>query len=79
MDLTGIIAAVITGLVTLCGVIITNQKTSAVIQEQIKQLRHEVEKHNSVVERVYKLEEHSDRTDGRLTRLEENITYLERR
>lgn len=63
----GIIVSLITGILSILGVIITvafgNKKTSAQLKEQtnvtiyrIDQLEKKVEKHNNVIERVYNLE-----------------------
>lgn len=65
--MTEIIVAAITGGLALIGVIITNYSankkitetlstTQAVTNEKIDKLERSVEKHNQVVERVYKLE-----------------------
>ena len=56
-----IIAALITGAVTgglsLAGILASNGKAQAVMAEQIASLRHQVERHNSVIERTYALEQ----------------------
>ena len=63
-----IIAAVITGICTILGVVITvhygNKRTEKQIKEQndltlyrIQQLEKKQDKHNTLIERVYKLEE----------------------
>ena len=56
----GIISGAISGLVTLCVCLITNKaheaKTMALLEYQLSELSRRVEKHNSVVERVYRLE-----------------------
>ena len=65
--MTEIIVAVITGGLALIGVIFTNYSSNkkittalstsqAVTNEKIDRLERSVEKHNSVIERVYKLE-----------------------
>lgn len=55
-----IIAAAITGAVTLIVCLITNntqaEKTRALLDYKITELTKRVEKHNNVVERMYKLE-----------------------
>lgn len=57
MEFESIIVAVITGIVTLIGVITSNSKSRAVSDMKIDQLRVEVNKHNQVIERVYQLEQ----------------------
>ena len=43
MDFTGIVAALITGVVTLLGVVATNSKSQAVMGERIDSLRRDLE------------------------------------
>lgn len=56
IDISNIIIAVLALIGTLVGTIIANNKTTAVIEEKIRTLSEKVEKHNSIVERTYKLE-----------------------
>ena len=76
-------------LITLAGVIITvalgNKKTSKDIKSQtdltiyrIDQLEKKVEKHNSVVERVYKLEQKDAVTQEQLKVTKHRIDDLEK-
>lgn len=55
-----LITAIITGLITACGSIITtkiiNDKTQAVMVYRIEELTKKVEKHNQVIERTAVLE-----------------------
>ena len=51
-----ILAASITGLMTLVGVLFSNSKSRAVMEYKIDELRRHVEKHNQVIDRVYALE-----------------------
>ena len=55
-----IIAAVITGAVTLAVCLVTNhaqqEKTRALMEYQLKELTVRVEKHNNLIERTYCLE-----------------------
>lgn len=55
-----IIAALIAGGVSAFGVILTNNASNKIMQEQIKELTHQVEKHNSVIERTYEAEKQID-------------------
>lgn len=48
--------ALITGVLTLVGVLASNSKSRAVMEEKIEALTRQVEKHNSLVERTYQLE-----------------------
>lgn len=47
----GIIIAIITGAITLVGVLISNNAHSAVVDEKIDELTREVRKHNDFAER----------------------------
>lgn len=66
-----IIVALITGLLSLLGVVITNNASNkkmqnnmethqAVFDERLKDLTKQVEKHNSVIERTYEAEKQID-------------------
>lgn len=61
MELTSFIAPVLSGLITALisgfSVYVTLEKKIAVIETKIDNLRNEVSKHNSVVERTFRLEE----------------------
>ena len=52
-----IVVAIITGVVTLVGVILSNSKSRAVMEVKIDNLASKVEKHNSMIERTYALEQ----------------------
>lgn len=45
------------GVVTLVGVIVSNTRSSAVMELKIDELTRRVEKHNYLIERTYKLEQ----------------------
>lgn len=64
-----IIVAIITGVVTLAGVLIANSRSDAIQNERIENLREEVKKHNQLIERVYHLEGRADRHDDELERV----------
>ena len=51
-----IVTAVVTGVLTLIGVLISNSKSQAVIQVKLDELSRRVEKHNQVIERRYEVE-----------------------
>lgn len=61
MDVTSFIAPILSGLITALisgfSVYVTLERKIAVIETKIDNLRNEVEKHNSVVERTFRLEE----------------------
>ena len=52
-----VLAAAVTGLLTLAGVVLSNSRSRAVTEVKIEELTRQVEKHNSIVERTYKLEQ----------------------
>ena len=64
--LTGIFS-LIASLVGTFGGILTSTKLT---NYQINELKKQVDKHNSVIERTFKLEEHSKYVDERISRLE---------
>lgn len=51
-----VVVAIITGVVTLVGVILSNSKSRAVMEVKLDALTAKVEKHNQVLERTYALE-----------------------
>ncbi|MCE2078558.1 hypothetical protein GPU95_03265 [Streptococcus thermophilus] len=60
----------IASLVGTFGGIITSTKLT---NYQINELKKQVDKHNSVIERTFILEEHSRYVDERITRLESEV------
>ena len=52
-----VLAAAVTGMLTLIGVIISNSRSRAVMEVKLDALTSKVEKHNQVLERTYKLEQ----------------------
>ena len=51
-----ILVAFIGGAVTLAGVVASNSRSRAVLEQKVDELSRRVEKHNSLVERTYRLE-----------------------
>ena len=51
-----IVVAIITGVVTLVGVIMSNSKSRSVTECKIDALAEKVAKHNQLIERTYELE-----------------------
>ena len=66
-----IIVALITGGVTLVGVLISNQKSQAVTETKIEELTREVREHNNFARRVPVLEEQMKVVNHRIEDLEE--------
>ncbi len=73
-----IIVAIITGVLTLVGVLISNSRSDAVQNERIEQLRAEVKKHNNLIERVFHLEAKTDRHDDEFKRVNHRLEELEK-
>ena len=66
-----IIVALITGGVTLVGVLISNQKSQAVTDTKLEELTREVREHNNFARRVPVLEEQMKVANHRIDDLEE--------
>lgn len=66
-----IVAAIITGIVTLAGVLIANSKSQAVTDVKIEELTREVRKHNSFAEKIPVLEEQIKVANHRIDDLEQ--------
>ena len=76
-----IIASAITAAVTLAVCLITNvsqqQKTRALLEYKMEQLTKQVEKHNKVIERVYKLEKDEALIEEKIDVANHRISDLE--
>ena len=79
MDWTSILVAVITALGSFLGVYYANRKNQALISYRLQQLEAAVNRHNQVVERVYKLEERAEVTDERIRVVNARIGDLEKK
>lgn len=67
-----IIAAIISGAVTLAGVLIANSKAQAVTDVKIEELTREVRRHNSFAEKIPVIEEQIKVANHRIDDLEHN-------
>lgn len=76
-----IITASITALVTLLVCLINNHfqtsKTAALISYRLEQLEQKVDKHNNLIERMYKAEETILRHEDEINRHKERLKQLE--
>ena len=72
--LTGV-ASLIASLVGTFGGIITSTKLT---NYQINELKKRVDKHNNIIERTYKLEEHCKYVDERIDKLESEVENYEK-
>lgn len=79
MDWTSIIVAVVTALGSFAGVYFANRKSQALVLYRLQQLETAVNRHNQVVERVYKLEERAEVTDERIRVANHRIEDLEKK
>ena len=66
-----IIVALITGGITLVGVLLANQKTQAVMETRIDELTREVREHNNFAHRMPVVEEQIKVINHRIEDLEE--------
>ena len=66
-----IVAAIITGGITLLGVILANGKTQAVMENKVEELTREVREHNNFAKRMPVVEEQIRGMDRRLEQLEQ--------
>ena len=66
-----IIVAIITGGITLVGVLLANQKTQAVMETRIDELTREVREHNNFAKRMPVVEEQIKVINHRIEDLEE--------
>lgn len=65
-----IITAVITGAITLCGVLIANSRTQAVMETKVDELTREVREHNNFARRMPVVEEQIKVINHRIEDLE---------
>ena len=66
-----VIAAVITGVMTLAGVLIANSRAAAVTETKLEELTREVRQHNNFARRMPVVEEQIKFIDHRLRDLEQ--------
>ena len=66
-----IIVAIITGAVTLLGVLISNSKAQAVTETKLEELTREVREHNNFAKRMPVVEQQIQTIERRLDNLEE--------
>lgn len=74
----GILIAVLSLLGTLGGSYFANKKSSALIAYRLDKLEEKVDKHNSVIERTFKLEEQAALIEERIKVANHRIEDLEK-
>ena len=72
-----IIVALISFAGTLCGAYFANRKSTALIAYRMEQLEKKVDKHNTVIERTYRLEENEKILDEKMKVANRRINDLE--
>ena len=70
-----VIAAALSGAVTLVGVLIANSKSQAVTDTKLEELTRKVREHNNFAQRVPVLEEKMKVADHRISDLEEKLEH----
>lgn len=71
-----LIAAAVSGVVTLIGVLVANSKSQAVTDTKLEELTREVRAHNNFAQRVPVLEEKFKVADHRIEDLEQTTERL---
>ena len=83
MDWTAILAAVISALAAIVVCVISNhyqnENTRNLLEYRLTQLEEKVDKHNNLVERTYKLEQHNEIQDEKIKEANHRIEDLEKR
>ena len=75
MPVESIIAAIVSGAVTLIGVLIANSKSQAVTDTKLEELTREVRAHNNFAQRVPVLEEKMKVANHRIDDLEKKLNH----
>ena len=78
-ELVPVISAIITGGLTLVGVVIANNKSRALTDYKIEELTREVREHNNFARRMPVVEDRIKAINHRITEIETNVTRLEER
>lgn len=68
-----VVVAIITGVLTLIGVIISNNKSQAVMEERVDELTREVREHNKFAKRMPVVEEQIKVINHRISDLENDM------
>ena len=68
-----IVVAIITGLLTLAGVIVSNNKSQAVTETKLEELTREVREHNNFAKRIPVVEEQIKSINHRVEAIEKKI------
>ena len=74
-----ILTALITGGITLLGVLIANSRSQAVVETKVEELTREVREHNGFARRMPVVEEQIKVLSHRVTDLEEQVSQPQQR
>ena len=74
-----VIVALITGAFALLGTYLANRKAASLIEYRLSELEKKVDRHNSTIERTFKLEERTELQEAELNRHKERIKILEQK
>ena len=77
IDPNSLVAPVLTAVLTALGVYVGMSNQLAVLKAELKNLTRQVEKHNSTVERTYKLESDTATMWRRIDELRDEVQRLE--
>ena len=69
MDWGAVIAAAVTAVLGFLGTYLSNRKQTVLVAYRLEELEKKVDKHNSLVERMYKAE-------GQITELQHEVSAL---
>lgn len=69
MDWLAVVAAAITAIFGFLGTFLSNRKQTAVVAYRIEELEKKVNKHNNLIERMYKVE-------GQVTELQHSVSDM---
>ena len=72
MDWLAVVAAAITAIFGFLGTYISNRKQSVLIAYRLEELEKKVNKHNNLIERMYKAE-------GEITELQHDVNEMNRK
>lgn len=79
MDYSSVIVAALALVGTLVGSYLSNRKTTALLGYRLEQLEKKQDKHNTLIERTYKLEEEYAIHDEKIRAANRRIDDLEKR
>ena len=74
--IVALISGICTAIPSLIATFVVNNKTMTVLEYRIKSLEAKTDKHNNVIERVYKLEEDQKNAQYRINDLKQDIDKL---